>query len=396
MSGQCQQSTQHCSFADASCPTTHQKYGPYAGDLSNFCVSPSPFCFDELRAGENSTCVASGVHVSCWGAAASPTLPTDSGDIEEIELGGASTCARYGDGNVLCWNGSMPGTPELVLPLNSQGHNQDPALAIGKAHACAITSSTAVTCWGNNDFGQLGDGTMTVRTMPGIPVGSLTDVRAVAAGDNTSCAVTGDGGVWCWGDGSHGQLGNGQISTVNFHSAAPVQVMVQQPGQPGLTALSSARSVAVGTQFACAVSMDGSVFCWGLNAHKQLGLGIPDSAAPEQNAAHPTKGLTDVVEVTAGASHACARTNQGTVSCWGLNASHQCAVDSTADIVAPTVVLKDGAPLMLDLIAAGGAHTCGRSPDGVPYCWGANDHQQLGVDAPASSSTPVAVTDRCL
>src|SRR5438270_3879550 len=131
-------------------------------------------------------------------------------------------------------------------------------LAAAGSHACAILDDGTVACWGNNDYGQLGDGTFTTRTSP-VAVTNLSGVVSIAAGAFSTCAIVGSGAVRCWGNNFDGQLGTGGVVS----SATPEAVV-------GLT---NAISVAAGSAHTCAARSDGTVLCWGDNSFGQLGTG---------------------------------------------------------------------------------------------------------------------------
>ena len=83
------------------------------------------------------------------------------------------------------------------------------AVNIGSYHTCALTQAGAVLCWGFNSNGQLGDGTTTRRNVPVAVSGLGSGAIAIGAGSNFSCAMTEDGGAWCWGFNAQGRLGDG-------------------------------------------------------------------------------------------------------------------------------------------------------------------------------------------
>jgi alpha-tubulin suppressor-like RCC1 family protein len=134
------------------------------------------------------------------------------------------------------------------------------ALATGEYHTCALTDTGGVKCWGDNEFGQLGDGTTTDRTTPVPVVGLSSGVRAIAAGGSHTCALTDAGGVKCWGDNEFGQLGDG----TKIDRTTPVEVVGLSRG---------VRAIAAGGSHTCALTDTGGVKCWGWNWDGQLGDG---------------------------------------------------------------------------------------------------------------------------
>jgi hypothetical protein len=186
------------------------------------------------------------------------------------------------------------------------------SVSAGSSHTCAIDTGRRVQCWGSNTFGQLGDGnggfgSTTVASTP-VAVSGLSDVVSMAAGLRHTCAVTGDGGVQCWGSNGFGQLGDGNGggglfgSLPNF-SLTPVTV----------SGLSDVISVSAGDSHTCAVTVDGGVQCWGNNSRGQLGDGSTTFASTPV----AVSGLSDVVSMAAGSLHSCALYRDGVVSCWG-------------------------------------------------------------------------------
>ncbi|MFC1482170.1 RCC1 domain-containing protein [Myxococcota bacterium] len=241
---------------------------------------------------------------------------------------------------------------------------------------CALKTDGTVWCWGENSYGQLGDGTQSHRSTPVQVVGPgglgfVTDVAYLDAGGHSSCAVKTDGTVWCWGHNDHGQLG---ISTATASSSSPVQVQL----------LADAAWVSGSGAHRCAVKTDGTVWCWGYNDYGQLGDGTTTSHY------FPTQvtGLTDVAGLSAGGGHVCAVKTDGTAWCWGYNANGQLGDGTTTNQYSPTQVI--GLANVSDL-SAGGEHTCAVKTDGTLWCWGNNVDGQLGHQDYWHQPLPVVV-----
>ena len=190
-----------------------------------------------------------------------------------IAAGADHTCALTTAGGVVCWgfnfNGALgDGTTTnrwTPTPVSGLGSGVA-AVAAGGYHTCALTTAGGVLCWGANGQGALGDGTTTRRLTP-TPVSGLgSGVAAVTAGYGHTCALTTGGSALCWGDNQFGQLGDGTTT----HRLTPTAVSGP---------LSGVMAVAAGAYafFTCAQTAGGGVVCWGDNFNGALGDGTTTS-----------------------------------------------------------------------------------------------------------------------
>ncbi|MGC9079806.1 MAG: RCC1 domain-containing protein [Nanopusillaceae archaeon] len=183
-----------------------------------------------------------------------------------IAAGAAHTCALLSDGSIKCWGDNYDGqlgdgtNITRYTPVTVQGISNAVAIAAGAFHTCAVLSDGTVKCWGDNYYGQLGDGTDVTRYTP-VTVQGISNAVAIAAGYSHTCALLSDGTVKCWGDNEGGQLGdNGKAFSFSY-----TPVTVQN--------LSNVVAIAAGWDHTCAVLSDGTVKCWGDNEGGQLGDG---------------------------------------------------------------------------------------------------------------------------
>ena len=336
-----------------------------------------------VAAGEKHSCaLTAGGRVACWGdnsagqlgdgtsevfVAPSPVSGLDSG-VAAVASGNLHTCAVRADASVVCWGENGVGqlgdgtTERRPTPVRVSGLTIGAAAtASGSSHTCALTTGGAVFCWGNNRWGQLGDGTTEAHLTP-VPVNGLgSGVTAVAAGDVHTCALRTNGSVMCWGDNGYGQLGD------NSPTASPVTTPVPVSGLGGVTA------IAAGMWHTCALTAGGAVFCWGLNTEGQLG----DGTTTDHPVPTPVNGLgSGVAAIAVGDRHTCALSTGGAVKCWGWNLHCQLGDGTTADHPVPVPV--NGLGSSAAAIAAGGAHTCALTTGGAALCWGNNGFGQIG------------------
>ncbi len=298
-----------------------------------------------------------------------------------VSTGDAHTCAITGSGALECWGGNNFGqlgddsVAENPIPFGVVGLSSGVvAVSAGGGTTCALTAQGAVTCWGDDELGQLGDGGATNSVVPVGVVGLTSGVVAISSGEDHSCAVTGAGAVQCWGSDEYGELGDG--STMSS-SEVPVDVV-------GLS--SGVVAVSAGYYHSCALTTAGAVLCWGDNESGELGDGsITDSAVPGG-----VVGLSSgVVAVSGGAYHTCAVTTAGAVLCWGDNDWGGLGDGSTTDSAVPVGVV--GLSSGVVLVSAGFDYTCALTAAGAVLCWGANDYGELGDGTHTKSAVPVGV-----
>jgi alpha-tubulin suppressor-like RCC1 family protein len=313
-----------------------------------------------------------------------------------IAVGVAHSCALTSAGTVLCWGSNEfgqlgnGGTTNVTSPVQVVGLTSSAvSIAAGSESTCALTSLGTVWCWGDNSSGQLGNGTFTQSTIPVQvmdPAGNapLSDIARIAAGQSHTCAVTAAGAALCWGDNSQGELGNG----TEIVSSLPVPVSGLATG---------VSTIAAGSDFTCAVISEGGAKCWGDGVSGQLGNGTSASSTTPSTVLDVTGSspLSGVVTISAGFENACALTAEGNVFCWGADSAGQLGNGTISSVAAtPVEVLNsNGNSPLADVIAisSGLDNNCAVTITGMTECWGANASGQLGNGSSANSSNPVAV-----
>lgn len=298
-------------------------------------------------------------------SSATVTHTVDLRLVKSLAAGGAHTCARMHWNALYCWGDNLVGqlgvgntggyalTPQIV----SNFSNDVSSVTVGGQHTCAITLTGDLKCWGNNAVGQLGMGTAggNQSTPVDISIGGGVSVRAVAAGQDFTCAIVQDRSVYCWGRNASGQLGLGNQIDYNLPQR--------------LTSISDVLSIVAGGSHTCAIEMDGSVWCWGANGSGQLGLGsIGGSSALPQK----LQNLSGVRQLSLGVAHTCAVTQDNELYCWGSNDNGQLGL-SGSGIPSPTLVASSVGQVM-----AGANHTCYVGLLGDVRCTGNNGYGQLG------------------
>ncbi len=356
--------------------------------------------FVRLSAGAYHSC---GISVDgrayCWGEGSQgqlgdggdssrpiPTAVESEQTFRAISAGSAHTCAVAADGTAHCWGANVYGQAG-----NGESSNVNPpmpastgltfvAISAGGRHTCALNEEGSAYCWGSNRSGQLGSATPLIGCSAGadcssepVEVGSGGRFAALTVGANHSCGLASDGKAYCWGGNAHGQLGDG--STVD--RSVPVAVS----GGLLFAALEA------GDNHTCGLSTRGRIYCWGSNDGGQLGsAAFVDHVLPGSPVVPPDESV--FAALNAGGAHTCAITTRNDGFCWGANGLGQLG-DGTVDSTAAPARVAGG--LRVTSVQAGLSHTCGLNRDGIGYCWGRGSEGQLGDDSNTSRPVPVPV-----
>ena len=350
-------------------------------------------------------------------------------DIAQITVGSGHACALSNAGGVKCWGLNNLGqlgdgtTTNSYIPVQVAGLQSGvTAISAGFRHTCAVISG-GVKCWGKNLLGQLGDGTTTMRTTPVDVSGLTSGVESVSAGGDHTCALDTDGELRCWGFNGDGEVGNGNRTM----QTTPVAVIGGQnidavtTGYSTTCALSGGgvscwgvydrscnsfgcafasfssptpvsglgsgvTAIAAGEFFQCAV-VNSAVKCWGDNYDGQLGN--PDEPDPDPFTLFDIEGAqNNVVNVSAGYGHGCAKLMDGSARCWGDN-TFGILGDGTGEYRFPAITVTGLDPV--EQILAGNFSSCALTVNDDVLCWGGNSSGQLGDNDPWFRRTPTPV-----
>lgn len=272
------------------------------------------------------------------------------------------------------------------------------SVGTGIGHTCALLDNNQIKCWGGNWAGQLGYGDISYRgdqtgemgtTLRYIDLGSQYSAKAVAVGDEHTCAILDDGLIKCWGNNAYGQLGLGDT---NSRGDNPNEMGNALPAV-NLGMGRTATAIAAGGYHTCALLDHGEVKCWGKNTYGQLGLGDTNHRGDNPNEmaeALPAVNLgtnRSAIAITAGWGHTCALLNTGEIKCWGgngygqLGQGDQVARGDNPGEMGDTLhaILLRSVGNTVQGISAGYLQTCAVMQDRTVKCWGRNDFGQLGL-----------------
>ena len=388
---------------------------PYAVSTTGLGASHSKFI--DIATGKTHACaLTTAGKVWCWGddtngqlgnaggtsttepAAIDYTNLTNEDHFTQIYAGrNDSTCGITADGKGWCWgndasdqlgngNATVDVTSPSSLSLGSISSSKEfLAISVGFENACAIFADRKLACWGSDADEQAGDGagTTTVDAPKYVTTTSISGesrFASVAVGTNHACAITVEGDLYCFGADNMGQSGNGGNSLDADVNAPSAVDFSNVATGAGFAKLDTA------TAYACGLSPRGRLYCWGKFNDGRLGLGTQSADFDKPNLISPVafSGTKAIVDFSLGDSHACAITAEGKPYCWGLDSSGQLG-DSVAATTQWSPVPVDISALSSEApfvkISSGGQHTCGLLASGKIYCWGDDQYGQLGNGA---------------
>lgn len=364
-------------------------------------------------------------------------------NVIDVGAGSRYSCALRSDGAAYCWGSNMRGQlgdgtqAPSATPVEVRGRLVFTQLVVGDLNACGIVATGEAYCWGDNSLGQLGSGSTASLSREPVPVAGGHRFVQISVGLRITCGVATDGVTYCWGNNQQGQLGTG---TIGGSSNVPVPVV--NSGSLGFTQVSvgflvvcgraandvhcwgapnlfgngttgtttptptpaaggaSLAAVEAGSLYVCGLDDADLPSCWGQQTSGELGNGSTNTPAPTPT---PVVGGHRFASLDANNNNivfgvTCAVTDADEAWCWGSNQHGQLGAPSgetctfsgtTVDCSSVPVPVSGG--LAFDGIAVGLTHTCAVTPGGNAYCWGDNGSGQLGDGTTNTSATPVQV-----
>jgi alpha-tubulin suppressor-like RCC1 family protein len=336
-----------------------------------------------LALGQSHTCAINSANgVQCWGwnelgqlgdntidnRSAPVSVVGMSSGVAAVTAGQAHTCAITIGGAAKCWGNNYYGqlgdntNTQQNAPVEVSGLQSGVvAISAGGSHTCVITTVGGVKCWGDNTFGQLGDGTGLNQAIPADVVGLDSGVVDIRAGGTHTCAVTANGQLKCWGANYQGQLADGTTTS----QITPITVANFSPSLVGVES---------GYSHSCALTNAGGVKCWGYNLYGQLGTGDFVNALIATDVVGLASGVAAIAN---GYYTSCAITTTGQLKCWGSLIGSNVPVNNDTFI--------DG----VIEVGIGNGHTCVMITGGGVRCWGSNNYGQVGNGTTDYQSSPI-------
>jgi alpha-tubulin suppressor-like RCC1 family protein len=293
---------------------------------------PAGVTFISIHANQLHTCaLTSSGTIYCWGGNGSgqlgngttmqnnlPTAVPAGVTFVSMSTGGYHTCALTTEGSLYCWGNNYNGQLGIGNTLNSSNPTAVfmpegvivASIDAGGYYTCALTTAGTIYCWGRNEHGQLGNGTTASSTRPtALSLSAGEPIDSISVGELSACARTSVGTIYCWGNNSYGQLGDG--TTTSRSIPMPLSIPAGQ----------TFASITAGYGHTCASTIVDTIYCWGDNGYGQLGIGdTVDRTSPAM--VSMSVGVSSP-SLSVGARHTCLRTSTGTFYCWGDNADGQ-------------------------------------------------------------------------
>lgn len=308
-----------------------------------------------------------------------------AGNWASISAGGDHTCGIRTSGRLFCWGQDTFGQ------LGDGGTNTDQPspvqvgtganwsrVSAGASHTCAIKTNARLFCWGLDSTEQLGDGGgVTNQPRPVREASNATNWLAVDAGGGHTCALTNTGRLFCWGSDTRGRLGDGAVI---LQQAEPVEVA---------GAATNWATIDAGDSHTCATKLNGRLYCWGFDGFSKLGDG--DTETDQPTPVQVAGNATNWASVAVGDFHTCAVKTNGRLFCWGSDDQGQRG-DGPANTGVDGDPIRIGTATDWTAVSAGRVHACARNAGRHLFCWGNDATGQVGNDTGTSDQpAPVEV-----
>jgi alpha-tubulin suppressor-like RCC1 family protein len=307
-------------------------------------------------------------------------------ELISVDGGEDFTCGFTNLGRGYCWgladlgqtgvepdsscSGSLGGFESCILLPKRMNEPQlsFTTISAGGDFACGVTTDRLLYCWGNDEVGQIGNGLDGAGTTPKLATVKSERFTTVSAGLHHACALNLNGRVFCWGSDSDGQLGDDRT----IHSTTPIPV-----------ADSTLRftMISAGDNHTCGLSNTGAAYCWGRGEEGQIGNGGMFS----QEVPTAVTGGVFFTSIAAGGSHTCGVSTSGAIYCWGSNENGQLGSGGQGSTISNPVIVIG--PDDFTAVTAGENHTCGIAGGGQVYCWGGSEYGELGDGNTSHHST---------
>jgi alpha-tubulin suppressor-like RCC1 family protein len=285
-------------------------------------------------------------------------------NVVEVSAGDKHSMALTEDGDVYTWGdntynqlGVGSSTSYASVPVKVEGMSEVKQISAGKAHCLALTEDGAVYAWGENIYGEVGNGDVGMGNAVLVDGLAGSDIVAVSAGYAYSLALGSYGEIYAWGSNFYNELG------------IEYPMMSSEPNL--IDWFGDIVAIDAGANFGLALGSDGKVYAWGDNFYGQAG-GDGYTQIPAQEVI----GLENIVGISAGYSHAIAFSEDGTVYTWGLNGSGQLGNGDVSYNFGPINEYSGFGDIIS--VTADGNNSFVMTADGSTYVCGDNTYNKIG------------------
>jgi alpha-tubulin suppressor-like RCC1 family protein len=366
-------------LATAGAPLAFRQLSVGAGPVCGVTFDDRAWCWGANQFGGLGNGESEGASVEQCGVHACSTRPVavlGGHRFRQVSAGFDFTCGTTTDDQAWCWGGNQSGqlgagtADEFsTVPVPVAGGRRFSQVAAGSFHACGITTAREAFCWGANDRGQLGNGTVTQSAVP-VRVARALEWIELSGGDVHTCGVTTGKRAYCWGGNLGGALGDGGVTSRPKPTKVVGGLLVEK--------------VEAGWSHTCAVTTENRAYCWGTD------LGAVGDGTTRIPHLTPTlvAGNRSYRDISAGWESSCGVTVFGRGFCWGEGRQGQVGDGAATLRIKPFPLAVD---LHLASVSVGLADACGLTVHNLAYCWGYNLAGQIGDGTTTRRLAPVAV-----